>query len=199
MEPSPRRVVERRRATAETDITLRLDLDGDGTSEIATGVGFFNHMLTHIARHGLLGLAVHCQGDLHVDDHHSVEDVGITLGQALREAVGDKRGMVRYGDATVPMDEALVLCALDFSGRGGLYADLTFPDSRIGTFATELVEEFFRAVALNAGMTLHLRQLAGRNAHHIAEAAFKAFGRALDAATRRDPRIIGVPSTKGVL
>ena len=196
--PSPR-LVERRRTTAETDIHLRLDLDGDGASEIATGVGFFDHMLTHIARHGLLSLAVRAAGDLDVDDHHTVEDVGITLGQALREAVGDKAGMVRYGAATIPMDEALVLCALDFSGRGGLYTDLAFPDTRVGTFATELVEEFFRAVAVNAGMTLHLRLLAGRNAHHIAEAAFKAFGRALLAATRRDERIRGVPSTKGVL
>jgi imidazoleglycerol-phosphate dehydratase len=193
------RTAERRRATTETEIALRLDLDGDGGAEIATGVGFFDHMLTHIARHGLLSLSVHCRGDLHVDDHHTVEDVGIALGEALREAVGDKRGMVRYGAATIPMDESLVLCALDFSGRGGLYTDLTFPDYRIGTFATELVEEFFRAVALNAGMTLHLRQLAGRNAHHIAEAAFKAFGRALDAATRRDERVTGIPSTKGVL
>jgi imidazoleglycerol-phosphate dehydratase len=199
METPPSRAAERRRTTGETDIILRLDLDGDGFSEIATGVGFFDHMLTHVARHGLLRLSVQCTGDLHVDDHHTVEDVGITLGQALQEAVGDKTGMARYGDAVIPMDEALVLCALDFSGRGGLYADLSFPDTRIGTFPTELVEEFFRAVARNAGMTLHLRQLAGRNAHHIAEAAFKAFGRALDAATRLDARIEGVPSTKGVL
>ena len=193
------RVVELRRTTAETDITLRLDLDSDGGSELATGVGFFDHMLTHIARHGLLSLTVKAQGDLHVDDHHTVEDVGIVLGQALKQAVGDKRGMVRYGAATIPMDESLVLCALDFSGRGGLYFDMTFPDTRIGTFATELVEEFFRAVAVNAGITLHLRQITGRNAHHIAEAAFKAFGRALDAATRLDDRVIGVPSTKGTL
>ncbi len=200
MEASPRRAAERRRTTRETDIVLRLDLDGDGSpGEIATGVGFFDHMLTHVARHGLLRLSVQCKGDLDVDDHHTVEDVGIALGQALGEAVGDKAGMVRYGAATIPMDEALVLCALDFSGRGGLYADLSFPDHRIGAFATELVEEFFHAVARSAGLTLHLRQLAGRNAHHIAEAAFKAFGRALDAATRLDARIEGVPSTKGVL
>jgi imidazoleglycerol-phosphate dehydratase len=199
----PARISEIRRVTNETDITLRLDLDEDGSNEIvpgiATGVGFFDHMLTHIARHGLLSLNIHANGDLHVDDHHTVEDVGIVLGQALKEAVGDKKGMVRYGAATIPMDEALVLCALDFSGRGGLYFEMDLPDFRIGTFASELVEEFFRAVAVNAGMTLHLRQIAGRNTHHLAEAAFKAFGRALDAATRIDARITGVPSTKGVL
>lgn len=188
-----------RRVTNETDIFLSLELDGDGTSDLSTGVGFFDHMLTHIARHGLTTLTVRAQGDLQVDDHHTVEDVGIVLGQALKRAVGDKKGMVRYGSALLPMDESLVLCALDFSGRGGLYFDLTFPDTRIGTFATELVEEFFRAVAVNAGMTLHFQQLAGKNAHHIAEAAFKAFGRALDAATRLDDRITGIPSTKGTL
>lgn len=199
METHPSRVAERRRTTAETDISLRLDLDGDGASEIATGVGFFDHMLTHVARHGLLRLTLHCHGDLHIDDHHTVEDVGIAFGQALGEAVGDKAGLVRYGAATIPMDESLVLCALDFSGRGGFYTDLAFPDYRIGTFATELVDEFFRAVACHAGVTLHLRQLAGKNAHHIAEAAFKAFGRALLAASRFDARVVGVPSTKGVL
>jgi imidazoleglycerol-phosphate dehydratase len=194
------RAAELRRTTAETDISLRLDLDGDGTPDLDTGVGFFDHMLTHIARHGLITLTVRAKGDLHVDDHHTVEDVGIALGQALKGAVGDKRGIARYGDATIPMDETLVLCALDFSGRGGLYFDVDFPDTRIGTFATELVEEFFRAVAVNAGMTLHLKKLAGhRNAHHVAEAAFKAFGRALRAAVAHDPRVTGIPSTKGVL
>lgn len=188
-----------RRATLETRISLDLALDGDGGSEIRTGVGFFDHMLTHIARHGLLSLTIKAEGDLQVDDHHTVEDVGIALGQALRTAVGDKAGMVRYGSATIPMDESLVLCALDFSGRGRLYIDLPLTDSRIGTFASELVEEFFHAVAANAGMTLHLRLLTGHNAHHIAEGAFKAFGRALDAATRLDPRVTGIPSTKGVL
>jgi imidazoleglycerol-phosphate dehydratase len=195
----PARISEIRRTTNETTITLRLHLDGDGGNEIDTGVGFFDHMLTHIAKHGLLSLNLHAKGDLHVDDHHTVEDVGIVFGQALREAVGDKAGMVRYGAATIPMDDALVLCALDFSGRGGLYFEMDLPDFRIGTFASELVEEFFRAVAVNAGMTLHLRQIAGRNTHHLAEAAFKAFGRALDAATRTDSRITGIPSTKGVL
>lgn len=189
-----------RRATSETDISLSLNLDGDGASEIKTGVGFFDHMLTHIARHGLLSLTVSAAGDTYIDDHHTVEDVGIALGQALREAVGDKRGIARYGDATVPMDETLVLCALDFSGRGAFYTNLQFPDTRIGpTFASELVEEFFHAVARNAGMTLHIRTLAGTNAHHIAEGAFKAFGRALAMAVRHDPRVTGIPSTKGVL
>ncbi len=195
---TPRRA-EVRRSTSETRISLDLALDGDGGSEINTGVGFFDHMLTHIARHGLLSLTVKAEGDLQVDDHHTVEDVGIALGQALRTAVGDKAGMTRYGAATIPMDEALVLCALDFSGRGRLHIDLPLPDARIGTFASELVEEFFHAVDSNAGMTLHLRLLTGHNAHHIAEGAFKAFGRALDAATRLDPRVAGIPSTKGVL
>lgn len=196
--PAPRRAALRR-STSETRISLDLVLDGDGGSEISTGVGFFDHMLTHIARHGLLNLTIKADGDLQVDDHHTVEDVGIALGQALRTAVGDKTGMVRYGSATIPMDESLVLCALDFSGRGRLHIDLPLPDPRIGTFASELVEEFFHAVASNAGMTLHLRLLTGHNTHHIAEGAFKAFGRALDAATRIDPRVDGIPSTKGIL
>jgi imidazoleglycerol-phosphate dehydratase len=197
--PAPR-VAEIHRTTTETDIMLHLDLDGDGAShKIETGVGFFDHMLTHIARHGLLALSVNAVGDRHVDDHHTVEDVGIVLGQALKQAVGDKRGMVRYGTAIVPMDESLVHCIIDFSGRGGLYFSMNLPDPRIGTFASELVEEFFRAVAVNAGITLHIRQIDGRNTHHLAEAAFKAFGRALDAATRLDDRITGIPSTKGVL
>jgi imidazoleglycerol-phosphate dehydratase len=197
--PIAPRTAEIARSTSETRIVLSLDLDGDGESEIRTGVGFFDHMLTHIARHGLMRLTLNADGDTHVDDHHTVEDVGIALGQALRLAVGNKQGMVRYGSAVIPMDESLVLCSLDFSGRGGFWADLPFPDTRIGSFASELVEEFFRAVATNAGMTLHLRLLTGRNAHHIAEAAFKAFGRSLDAATRLDERVTGIPSTKGVL
>jgi len=187
------------RQTAETNIQLDLNLDGDGSSVLTTGVGFFDHMLTHVARHGLLTLSVHAKGDLEVDDHHTVEDVGICLGQALKAAVGDKKGMTRYGDATVPMDESLVLCALDFSGRGGAHVSLAFPDTRIGTFAVELVEEFFHAVAREAGLNLHLRLITGQNAHHIAEAAFKAFGRALRQAVAQDPRVTGIPSTKGVL
>ena len=188
-----------RRETNETRITLEIALDGDGSSELRTGVGFLDHMLSHVARHGLFTVKVAAEGDHHIDDHHTVEDVGIVLGQALREALGDKAGIARYGDATVPMDEALVLCALDFSGRGQAYVDLPFGDARIGTFATELVEEFFHAVARSAGMTLHLRRLAGTNAHHVAEGAYKAFGRALRAAVARDPRVSGIPSTKGVL
>lgn len=178
---------------------MKVDIDGDGASEIVTGVGFFDHMLTQIARHGLLHLAVSANGDLHIDDHHTVEDAGIALGQALARALGDKAGIVRYGHAFVPMDEALVLCALDFSGRGHLEYGLNLPAQKIGTFDTELVREFFRAIASNAGLTLHLVQMSGTNSHHIAEAAFKAFGRALDAATRRDERVSGVPSSKGTL
>ncbi len=187
------------RQTSETQISLHISLDGDGSSEILTGVGFFDHMLTHVARHGLLHLTVQASGDLHIDDHHTVEDVGIALGQALREAAGDKAGIVRYGYAQTPMDESLVSCALDWSGRGLLVDDFVFPSSKIGTFDTELVPEFFRAVAAQAGLTLHFEQKRGRNAHHIAEAAFKAFGRALDMAKQRDERVGGIPSTKGVL
>lgn len=187
------------RKTSETDIRLKLELDGDGTSDIATGVGFFDHMLTHIARHGLMNLSVRATGDLHIDDHHTVEDVGIVLGKALAEALGDRAGIVRVGNVAVPMDEALVFCALDISGRGFLACDLTFPTPKLGDFTTEMVPEFFRAVAVNAGWTVHLRQLAGTNAHHIAESAFKAFGRAAAQAVARDPRVKGVPSTKGVL
>ena len=187
------------RHTSETDITLSVALDGDGSSEILTGVGFFDHMLTHIARHGLLHLSVNASGDLHIDDHHTVEDIGIALGQALRDAIGDKAGITRYGYALVPMDEALVACALDWSGRGLLVQDFAFSSPKIGTFDTELVPEFFRAVAANAGLTLHFEQRRGSNAHHVAEAAFKAFGRALDMAKRQDSRVSGIPSTKGIL
>ncbi len=187
------------RTTSETKIQLTIDLDGTGTSQVLTGVGFFDHMLTQVGRHGLLELSVAAEGDLHIDDHHTVEDVGIALGAALSQAIGDKSGIVRYGHAIVPMDEALVLCALDFSGRGQLESTLEFSSKKIGNFDTDLVNEFFKAVALNGGITLHFQQLAGFNAHHIAEAAFKAFGRALDTATRRDERVKGIPSSKGVL
>ena len=178
---------------------LSVTLDGDGGSEIVTGVGFFDHMLTHVARHGLLHLSVQATGDLHIDDHHTVEDIGIALGEALREAAGDKSGITRYGFSLLPMDEALVSCALDWSGRGLLVQDFSFPSPKIGTFDTELVPEFFRAVAANAGLTLHFEQRRGTNSHHIVEAAFKAFGRALDSAKQLDPRVSGIPSTKGVL
>ena len=193
------RTAAKARQTSETKITLSVALDGDGGSEIVTGVGFFDHMLTHIAKHGLLHLSVHATGDLHIDDHHTVEDVGIALGEALREAAGDKTSITRYGFSLLPMDEALVSCALDWSGRGLLVHDFSFPSPKIGTFDTELVPEFFRAIAANAGLTLHFEQRRGTNSHHIAEAAFKAFGRALDNAKQRDPRVAGVPSTKGVL
>lgn len=187
------------RKTSETDISVTLSLDGDGKSEIVTGIGFFDHMLTQIARHGLLHLTIRAKGDLHIDDHHTVEDVGIALGEAIAKAVGDKAGIVRYGHAFVPMDEALVLCALDLSGRGHLQSDLEVTSQKIGAFDTDLVGEFFRAVAINGGITLHLRKLSGGNAHHTVEAAFKAFGRALDMATRRDDRVTGIPSSKGAL
>ncbi len=196
---SPSRTATIERKTNETDIHLTLELDGAGRSDIATGVGFFDHMLTHIARHGLLNLTVRASGDLHVDDHHTVEDVGIALGKALAEALGDRTGITRVGNIAVPMDEALVFCAIDISGRGFLACDLTFPTSRLGDFNTEMVPEFFRAVAVNAGWTVHLRQMAGANAHHIAESAFKAFGRAAAQAIARDPRVEGIPSTKGIL
>lgn len=189
-----------RRETAETKITLSLDIDGSGKGEIRTGVGFFDHMLTLLARHGRFDLTVSCDGDTNVDDHHSVEDVGICLGKALREVLGEKRGVRRYGDCALPMDEALILAAVDLSGRGGCVCDLAFETEKIGSFDTELVAEFFTALALNANLTLHLTQLSGKNSHHIAEAAFKAAARALRAAVAPDPDSPGdVPSTKGVL
>jgi len=193
------RTATRARQTSETQITLSVALDGDGGSEVVTGVGFFDHMLTHVAKHGLLHLTVHATGDLHIDDHHTVEDIGIALGEALREAAGDKAGLTRYGFSLLPMDEALVSCALDWSGRGLLVHDFHFPSPKIGTFDTELVPEFFRAIAAHAGLTLHFEQRRGANSHHIAEAAFKAFGRALDMAKRLDSRVSGIPSTKGIL
>jgi imidazoleglycerol-phosphate dehydratase len=190
-------VIERK--TNETDIRLTLALDGEGASRIATGVGFFDHMLTHIARHGLFDLDVESRGDLHVDDHHTVEDVGIALGKAFAEALGDRAGIARVGNCAVPMDEALVFCAIDISGRGYLACELETPTPRLGDYTTELTPEFFRAVAVNAGWTIHLRQWAGVNTHHIVEAAFKAFGRAASLAVAGDPRVKGIPSTKGVL
>lgn len=187
------------RKTNETKIEIDLNLDGSGKSEIQTGIGFFDHMLTHIAKHGLLDLRVHADGDLHIDDHHTVEDVGIALGQALDKALQDRSGIVRVGNCGVPMDEALVACYIDISGRGYLAYDLVLPTPKLGDYTTELTPEFFRAVAANAGWTIHLRQLAGVNAHHIAESAFKAFARAAAEAVRIDPRVVGIPSTKGTL
>lgn len=188
------------RKTAETDIALSLELDGTGRHDIATGVGFLDHMLTLFAVHGRFDLTVRCQGDTHVDAHHSVEDVGICLGQALREALGDRAGITRYAHAVIPMDEALILCAVDISGRGALGFDLSIPAQKIGDFDAELIEEFFAAFVRESGVTLHLRYLAGRNSHHIAEGAFKAFARAMRGAVRVDPELMGaVPSSKGVL
>lgn len=193
------RVATITRKTKETDIRLELNLDGSGRAEVRTGVGFFDHMLDLFARHGLFDLTVAAAGDLHIDQHHTVEDVGICLGMALREALGDRAGITRYGHAVVPMDEALILAALDLSGRPYYTGDLQVGGRTIGAFDAELVPEFFRAVSMNGLLTLHLRQLAGDNAHHLVEGAFKAFSRALDAATRKDERVPGVPSTKGVL
>jgi imidazoleglycerol-phosphate dehydratase len=193
------RIAEINRKTAETDISLTLNVDGTGQADVQTGVGFLDHMLTLFARHGLMDLTVRCVGDLHVDQHHTVEDVGICLGQALVQALGDKRGIVRYGTFTVPMDESLVMVSLDLSGRAYVVCNLDTHRRKIGDFDAELVPEFFRALAGNALMNLHVHQFHGENGHHIVEAAFKALGRALDAATRHDERVTGVPSTKGVL
>ncbi len=187
------------RNTNETKISVRLDLDGSGQSTVETGIGFFDHMLTHLSKHSMCDLVVKCNGDLDVDGHHTVEDVGIALGQALAKAVGDKAGIVRYGDCALPMDEALVLVALDISGRGSLYYDVPIARDAVGAFDCELTEEFFKAVAANAGINLHIRLLAGFNAHHIIEAAFKSFARSLRAAISKDPKATGIPSTKGTL
>ena len=188
------------RKTAETDVRLTLLLDGAGRAQVDTGVGFLDHMLTLFAAHGRFDLSVTCAGDTQVDDHHSVEDIGIALGDAVAQALGEKRGIRRYGSMLLPMDEALVLCAVDLSGRSTLRMQAAFPSQKIGTFDTELVEEFFTAFARRAGATLHLRQLDGTNSHHIAEAMFKAFGRALSEAVSLDARLAGeIPSTKGAL
>jgi len=193
------RTAEVARKTGETDIRIRIDLDGTGASHIDTGVGFFDHMLTALARHSLMDMEVTCKGDTWVDDHHTVEDVGIALGQALRQALGDKRGIRRFGSKAVPLDEALVLAAVDFSGRGELFWEVPIGPQKVGAFDTELGHEFFAGFARDAGMTLHLRELAGTNAHHILEATFKACARALREAVEPDPRVTGIPSTKGVL
>jgi imidazoleglycerol-phosphate dehydratase len=188
------------RATAETDIRLALDLDGSGKVDVATGIGFLDHMLTALARHALFDLTVAAKGDLHVDCHHTTEDVGIVLGQALTRALGEKRGITRFAHAVVPMDEALVEAAVDISGRPFLAWSVRFGAPKIGEMDTELFEEFFRALAINAGITLHITQRAGSNAHHVAEACFKAVARALRAAVALDPRLgDAIPSTKGAL
>ena len=194
------RTAEKSRKTAETDIRLSLNLDGTGRAEIDSGVGFLDHMLTLFARHGRFDLALTCRGDTRVDDHHSTEDIGIVLGAALSEALGERRGICRYGSALLPMDEALALVALDLSGRACLRFAAQFPSQKIGTFDTELVKEFFLALCRAAGMTLHIRLLDGENSHHMAEAVFKGFGRALRQAVSVDPRLGGeIPSTKGTL
>jgi imidazoleglycerol-phosphate dehydratase len=188
------------RVTGETDVRVSLNLDGSGCSEVATGVPFLDHMLHQIASHGLVDLQIAASGDTHIDDHHTNEDVGISVGQALAQALGDRRGIHRFGHFTAPLDEALVQVALDFSGRPHLSYGLEIPAPRIGSYDTELVKEFFVAVVNNAGLTLHIRQLAGANSHHIVEACFKAFARALRQAVEIDPRRAGaVPSSKGVL
>lgn len=187
------------RITKETKITVSLNLDGTGKGDIQTGIGFFDHMLNSFARHGLFDLTVRVEGDLEVDGHHTVEDTGIALGMAIAEAVGDKKGMIRYGSAILPMDETLMLVAMDLCGRPYFDFQAELPAERVGEFETELVREFFYAVSYTASMNLHIRQLAGQNTHHIIEAAFKAFAKALDAATTQDPRIVDVLSTKGSL
>jgi len=188
------------RKTAETEISVEIDLDGTGRYDNDTGVGFFDHMLDQLARHALIDMKVRAKGDLHIDDHHTVEDTGIALGKALREALGDKRGIRRYGECALPMDEAQVRCALDLSGRSFLVWNVDFPSDKIGTFDTELVREFFTAFAGNGGITLHVDQVHGFNSHHIAEAAFKAVARSLRDALETDPRKAdAIPSTKGAL
>jgi imidazoleglycerol-phosphate dehydratase len=194
------RKAEIERNTLETRIKVSLNLDGSGESSLDTGMPFLEHMLDQVARHGLIDLAVTAKGDLHIDGHHSAEDIGITLGQAVAQAVGDKKGIYRYGHAYVPLDEALSRVVLDFSGRPGLEFDVNFPRAMIGAFDTDLFYEFFQGFVNHAGVTLHVDNLKGRNSHHIAETVFKAFGRALRMALEPDPRMAGViPSTKGSL
>ncbi len=188
------------RKTNETAIDVAVDLDGSGKADVSTGVGFFDHMLDQLARHSLVDMTIRAKGDLHIDDHHTVEDVGIALGQALREALGDKRGVTRYADCLLPMDEALTRVALDVSGRPFLVFRAEFPTEKIGTFDTQLVRGFFQALSVHAGVTLHIETLYGANSHHIAESCFKGVARALGAALAIDPRQAArVPSTKGAL
>ena len=193
------RTAEVTRKTGETDIQVKLDLDGSGVCDIDTGVPFFDHMLHAFGRHGQFDLTVHAVGDVEVDAHHTVEDAGIVLGEAFCQALGDKAGIARFASSTIPMDETLVMAAVDISGRGQAYCDLPLPTERVGSFDTELAVEFFYAFARDAKLTLHVRELAGENSHHIIEAAFKATGRAMRFACEMDPRVKGVPSTKGTL
>lgn len=193
------RIAECKRTTKETDIALTLNLDGSGKSEIDTGIGFFDHMLDGFSRHGMFDLNLSVKGDLIVDCHHTIEDTGIVLGTAIKEAVGDKKGMKRFGSCILPMDETLVLCAIDISGRPYLAFDGEFTTDRVGYMDTEMVKEFFYAISYSAGMNLHIKMLSGGNNHHMIEAMFKAFARALDEATGLDPRITDILSTKGSL
>ncbi len=193
------RTAQIRRTTRETDIKCTFSIDGSGYGERDTGVGFFDHMLDGFARHGLFDLDLECQGDTYVDGHHTVEDCGIVLGEAIKEALGDKAGIRRFGHSFVPMDDALVLCAVDLSGRPYLSWDASFTADSIGSMDTQLAKEFFYAVSYSAGMNIHIKVISGENDHHIMEAMFKAFARALDMATVKDPRIEGVLSTKGSL
>jgi imidazoleglycerol-phosphate dehydratase len=194
------RTAEVTRKTAETNISVKVNLDGTGLAQLSTGIGFFDHMLDQIARHGLIDLSISAQGDLHIDGHHTVEDVGITLGQAVHQAVGDKKGIRRYGHAYVPLDEALSRVVIDFSGRPGLVMNVPFKSGMIGSFDSQLAHEFFQGFVNHAFVTLHIDNLKGENAHHQAETVFKAFARALRAALELDPRAVGtIPSTKGSL
>ena len=200
MSPVLNRTADVTRQTAETNIRVAVNLDGTGQSKLSTGIGFLDHMIDQIARHGLIDLDIQCEGDLHIDGHHTVEDIGITLGQAFAKAVGDKKGIRRYGHAYVPLDEALSRVVVDFSGRPGLHMDVTFTSGMIGALDTQLVYEFFQGFVNHAGVTLHIDNLKGFNAHHQCETIFKAFARALRAALELDPRAAGViPSTKGSL
>lgn len=194
------RTAEIKRKTAETNVFVSLDIDGSGQSEITTGVGFLDHMLTLFARHGRFDLSINCKGDVDVDDHHSVEDIGIVLGQAFKEALGDMRGINRYGDIILPMDETLIMCAVDISGRAYLGYGLEIPTEKVGSFDTELTEEFFTSFVRNLPMSLHIKQLAGTNSHHIIEGTFKAFARTLAKAAAIDEKYADeIPSTKGIL
>ena len=198
--PVPARTAEVTRSTAETKITVKVNLDGSGQASLHTGIGFFDHMLDQIARHAMIDLDITAQGDLHIDGHHTVEDVGITLGQAIHQAVGDKKGIRRYGHAYVPLDEALSRVVIDFSGRPGLVMNVPFKSGMIGTFDSQLAHEFFQGFVNHAFVTLHIDNLKGENAHHQAETVFKAFARALRSALEFDPRSAGsIPSTKGSL
>ena len=196
---SMERIARQHRKTKETDIQIILNLDGRGESHLDTGIGFFDHMLDGFARHGFFDLDVQVSGDLEVDTHHTIEDTGIVLGNAIRQAIGDKAGIARYGFRILPMDEALILCALDLCGRPYLVYDLKLDREKVGDLETEMVREFFYAISYGAAMNLHIKQMEGTNNHHIIEGAFKAFGKALDEATRKDERISGVLSTKGSL